>query len=70
MATEEQLRVKIRKTEINVDRAQEEVLELMAQLKSKTLDQATLESGLKNVTRALGKVPHFCPFWPHFKARG
>ena len=52
---------KIRQTEKNVARAKEEVLELTAQLKNKTLNQRTLESGLKNLTRTLGKVP---PFWP------
>jgi hypothetical protein len=61
MATENQLRVKIRRTEINVDRAKAEVLKLAAQLRNKTLNQATLESGFKNLTRTLGKVPHFWP---------
>jgi signal transduction histidine kinase len=52
---------KIRRTEENVERAKEEVRKLTVQLKNKTLDQQTLESGLKDLTTALDDVPHFSP---------
>jgi len=52
---------KIEATEKNVHRAKEEVNDLVAQLQNKTLNQATLESGLKNLTDALANVPHFWP---------
>ena len=60
----------IRETELNVERAKEEVRKLTAQLENKTLNQQTLESGLHELTTALKRVPHFCPYWPHFKAKG
>jgi serine/threonine-protein kinase len=66
MATPAQLpsRVKIRRAEAGLKKARKEIRKLTAHMKKGTLHRNKLDSGLKNLTRVLAKIPTHRPFSP------